>query len=108
MLRRNGFSVLEAGDGNSAVDMFRANESEVGVALLDLTLPGIGGQDVFAEIRRIRPDIKVILTTAYSEEIAVSALGSREGWVFLRKPYRIADLVRLLRDVLSASKSCGA
>jgi PAS domain S-box-containing protein len=101
MLQRKGFSVLEASDGRAAVDLFRTHKSRVGVVLLDLTLPGMDGKDVLAEVRRMRPDVKVILTTAYSEEMAVNAVGGHD-WAFIRKPYQIADLVRLLRDVLSA------
>jgi PAS domain S-box-containing protein len=102
MLRRKGFSVLEASDGLAAVDLFRANKSRIGVVLLDLTLPGMDGKDVFAEVRRIRPDIKVILTTAYREEMAVNAAGGQHGWAFIRKPYGIFALAELLRDALSA------
>jgi CheY-like chemotaxis protein len=102
MLRRKGLSVLEASDGLAAVDLFRANKSRIGVVLLDLTLPGMEGKDVFEGVRRIRPDIKVILTTAYSEEMAMSAVGGQHDWAFIRKPYRITELAKMLRDVLSA------
>jgi signal transduction histidine kinase/CheY-like chemotaxis protein len=101
MLRTKGLSVLEAGDGIAAIDLFRANQSGIGVVLLDLSLPGMGGKDVLAELRRIRPDVKVILTTAYSEEMAVNTIGGHHHWAFIRKPYRIADLTKLLRDALS-------
>jgi two-component system, cell cycle sensor histidine kinase and response regulator CckA len=102
MLRKKGFSVLEAGDGLAAVDLFRTHESRIAVVLLDLTLPGMGGKDVLAELRRIRPDVKVMLTTAYSEQMAVNALGGRHDWTFIRKPFGINDLARLIRDVLRA------
>ena len=101
ILRMKGLSVLEAGDGLAAVELFGANQSGIGVVLLDLTLPGMGGKDVLAEVRRIRPDVKVILTTAYSEEMAVNTVGGQHDWAFIRKPYGINDLVKLLRDVLS-------
>ena len=102
MLRRKGLSVLEASDGLAALDLFRANKSRIGVVLLDLTLPGMEGKDVFAEVRRIRPDIKVILTTAYSEEMAISAVGGQHDWAFIRKPYRITELAKMLQAMLSA------
>jgi two-component system, cell cycle sensor histidine kinase and response regulator CckA len=102
MLRRKGLSVLEARDGLAAVDLFRTNNSRIAVVLLGLTLPGMDGKDVFTEVRRIRPDTKVILTTAYSEEMTMSALGGQHDWTFIRKPYRITELAKMLRDVLSA------
>jgi signal transduction histidine kinase/CheY-like chemotaxis protein len=102
MLRKKGLSVLEASDGLAAVDLFRANQSRIGVVVLDLTLPGMDGKDVFEIVRRIRPDIKVILTTAYSERVAMNAVGGQHDWAFIRKPYRITELAKILRDVLPA------
>ena len=66
-----------------------------------VTLPRMGGKDVLAEMRRIRPGVKVILTTAYSEEMAANAVGGQRDWAFIRKPYKITDLAKLVRDVLS-------
>ncbi|HXA51988.1 MAG TPA: PAS domain S-box protein, partial [Candidatus Acidoferrum sp.] len=65
MLRKRGFSVLEAGDGKTAVAVFRAQASEIDAVLLDMTLPGMSGPEVLHALRRIRPDVRVILTTAY-------------------------------------------
>ena len=98
MLRMRGFSVIEAIDGNAAVDLFRAHEPDIAVVLLDMTLPGLSGPEVFAELRRIRPDVKVILTTAYSQETTMTTVGGQQAWAFIRKPYQLNDLVRLLRD----------
>ena len=65
-----------------------------------LTLPGIGGGEVFAELQRIRPGVKVVLTTAYSQEMARAAVGGDQAWAFIRKPYRGKDLAALLGDAL--------
>ena len=102
MLRNMGFSIIEAGDGPAATDLFRVHGSDVDVVLLDLTLPGMSGSDVFTGLRRIRPGVKVILTTAYSEDVAVDALGGQRDWAFIRKPYSVHDLAKLIRDVLTA------
>ena len=101
MLRKSGFSVLDAEDGTSAVDIFRANHLQIGVVLLDLTLPGLNGREILTELRRLRPDIKVIVTTAYSRETASASLNGHNSWSFIRKPYRLADLMQLLRDTLT-------
>ena len=97
MLRNKGYSVIEAGDGDAALEIFRANAAEIDVILLDMTLPGISGRKLFEELRRIRPDVRVILTTAYTKEMAANAVGTQQAWGFIRKPYHIADLVGLLR-----------
>ena len=97
MLRMKGFSVIEAIDGDTALGLFRAHQRDIAVVLLDMTLPGISGPRVFWELRQIRPSVKVILTTAYNKETAIKAIDGQQAWGFIRKPYQLNDLVRLLR-----------
>jgi hypothetical protein len=52
VLQKRGFSVVEAGDSRTAVDLFRVHEREIDVVLLDKTLPGMSGREVSAELRR--------------------------------------------------------
>jgi DNA-binding response OmpR family regulator len=99
MLRRRGYRVIEACDGLTAADTFRAKAAEIDVVLLDLTLPGLSGSALFEEIRRIRPDAKVILTSAYNAELATSLVGGREALEFIRKPYQFADLLVRLQKI---------
>jgi len=96
MLRKKGLSVIEAIDGTAAVELFRANELDIALVLLDVTLPRMSGPEVFAELRRIRPDIKVIITTAYSQETTVPTGGDQQSWAFIRKPYQLNDLWNLI------------
>jgi PAS domain S-box-containing protein len=98
LIRRTGLSVIEAADGSDAVNSFRLNQPDIAVVLLDMTLPGMKGSEVFAELRRIRPDVKIILTTAYSQEMVYASLGGHRAWAFIRKPYQIRELVKLLLD----------
>ena len=98
MIRKAGLEVIEAADGGAAVDHFRANEPDIVAVLLDMTLPGMRGPEVFAELRRIRPDIRVILTTAYSREMISASLDGHQAWGFIRKPYRFENLVGLLQE----------
>ena len=58
MLRKESFSVIEAGDGTTGANLFQINEPRIDVVLLDVTLPGMSGRDVLKEMRRIRPDVK--------------------------------------------------
>ena len=99
LLRKKGFSVLEAGDGITALSLFRANQRAIDLVLLDLTLPGISGREVLTELRRIQPDVKVILTSAYSQQMATTSLGGQQPRLFLRKPYRFGELMTLLEDL---------
>jgi len=97
-LRKRGWSVLTASDGRAAVEIFRAHAEDIGVVLLDLTLPGISGLEVFGQIRVIKPDAIIMLTSAYDQKIAGSATSGEHPARFLRKPYRFADLMRGLQE----------
>src|SRR4051812_17803132 len=97
MLRRDGFFVFEAEDGNSAIALFEAHEAEIGLVLLDMTLPGMSGEQVFEKLEKIRPGVKVILTTAHSQDMIESAMGRRKPWVLVPKPYRVSNLLTLIR-----------
>jgi len=97
-LRKKGFRVIEASDGRGGVDLFKAHEHTIDAVLLDMTLPSLPGREVLRELRRIRTDVNVILTTAYSQDSALAALGGEQPWGFIRKPYQLSELVELLRN----------
>ncbi len=80
------FSIIDAGDGNAATDLLRSRKDEIDVILLDMTLPGMSSHEVIAEAQRIRPDVKVILTTAYSREMAAPSFAAPQVKAFIRKP----------------------
>jgi PAS domain S-box-containing protein len=101
MLRKAGFVVFEASDGSSAIEVLRANGGKVDVILLDLTIPGPTSREVVAQAVQARPDAKVVLTSAYSEETARGAVSAEQVRGFIRKPFQLAELVRTLRNVAS-------
>lgn len=107
-LRRSGYSVIETGDGRIGADLFRANEDTIRAVLLDMSLPGMSGAIVFSELRRLRPDVKVILTTAFSRETAVDIFGPLPAWAFLRKPYHLTELVDLVHKACLRPAAGGA
>jgi hypothetical protein len=55
-------------------------------------------------VRRIRPDVKVILTSAYSQD-ALAALGGHKPWGYIRKPYRISELSNVLRRAIGTPQA---
>jgi PAS domain S-box-containing protein len=102
MLRRSGFEVFEAGNGSAAIDLLRATGSKIDLLLLDMTIPGSTSREVIAEYSRTRPDSKVILTSAYSEEMARATISMPQIRGFIRKPFLLKDLLKTLRNTLSA------
>jgi hypothetical protein len=59
----------------------------------------MSGAEVMAELRRIRPDLKVIVTSAYSRDLVQGTVDGQRPWFYIRKPYRFSQLTGLIRDV---------
>jgi PAS domain S-box-containing protein len=102
MLRKSGFEVFEAADGSSAIDLLRADGSRVDVILLDMTIPGASSHEVVAAAANAKPNIRVILTSAYSQETIADAMSPPQIRSFIRKPFQLGDLLKTLRSSLSS------
>ena len=102
MLRKTGFEIFEAADGSSAIDLLRTAGSKMDVILLDMTLPGASSQEIVAEAANAKPGIKVILTSAYSREIIATAINAPQIHSFIRKPFQLGDLLKMIRSSLSS------
>jgi PAS domain S-box-containing protein len=102
MLRKVGFSVVGAADGAAAIDLLRANPNNIDLIFLDVTIPGASSHDVLAEAAQTRPGIRVVLTSAYSQEMLTPSMSGPQICEFIRKPYRLGDLVQTLRKVASS------
>jgi signal transduction histidine kinase/CheY-like chemotaxis protein len=98
MLRQSGLEVIEAADGREGLERFRDAAGRVDVVLLDLTMPRMGGAEAARELRLLDPDVRIVLSTGYSD-MAASAAGAG-GLPVLRKPYRRGALLARIREVL--------
>jgi PAS domain S-box-containing protein len=99
MLRKQGFSVMEAADGIAAIDLFNSQPDRIDVILLDMTIGGCSSREVLVEATRLRPEIKVVLMSAYSREMANGFFDSPQIRAFLRKPFLLSELAHVLRNV---------
>jgi two-component system, cell cycle sensor histidine kinase and response regulator CckA len=103
MLRKRGYSVIEANDGTSGLDLIFTHRDDIDLLLLDVTLPGrASSRDVFEGAQRTRPGLKVILTSAYGQEDIDAAFAGTGIEYFIRKPFVLADLVALIQHALSS------
>ncbi|MBU6402403.1 MAG: response regulator, partial [Verrucomicrobia bacterium] len=103
MLESLGFEVLLAADGREGVNTFSTHASATTLVLLDMTMPHLDGEATLREIRRIRPDARVILTSGYSEQDASSRFTGLDLSGFLQKPFRLEELREKMREVLTRS-----
>ena len=101
MLRRTGFEVFDVGDGSSAIDVLRANATKIDLILLDMTIPGASSREVVDEAVKVRPYIKVVLTSAYSEDMIAGTINAPQVRGFIRKPFQLGDLVKMLQNTVA-------
>ncbi len=100
MLERLGFSVLTAADGREALEVFKKHSSKIICVLLDLTMPHLNGEEVFRELRRIEPNVVVILCSGYNESDATQEFLGKGLAGFIQKPYTLALLREKLIETL--------
>ncbi|MBN1433461.1 PAS domain S-box protein [Candidatus Fermentibacterales bacterium] len=100
ILKRFGLAVVTASDGREGLDVYRRRWREISVVLLDMTMPGMSGEQALIAMREINPSARVLLTSGYSEQHAVAQLNSKSVSGFIQKPYRPAELVERIRAIL--------
>ncbi len=93
------YRVLSATDGPTAVEFFRENRERIGLVLLDILMPEMGGAEVFRLIRAMDPSARVIITSAYAERETIGQLLCEGANSFMAKPYRIEELRREIDKV---------
>jgi two-component system cell cycle sensor histidine kinase/response regulator CckA len=101
MLQRCGFTVLTAADGREAVELFRAHRAEIACVLLDLTMPRMDGEETYRELRRLQPDVRVVLASGYSDQEISRRFRGAALAGFIEKPYRVGTLSAKLHEALA-------
>ncbi len=82
-----GYRTLSAENGEQGVALYRAHQQEIAAVLLDMTMPNMDGRECFAELQRINPDVRVILSSGYDEQEATSHFDDHALAAFVQKPY---------------------
>ncbi|MCA9934251.1 MAG: response regulator [Ardenticatenaceae bacterium] len=100
MLETAGFSVTLAANGRQGLDLYRENQEAVDLVLLDLSMPGLSGEETFRELLKINPQVSVILSSGYSETEATRRFAGSGLTGFLQKPYSTDVLIEKVRQYL--------
>ena len=100
VLEGAGYQVVTAVDGREAVETFERRADDFAGVLLDMTMPRLSGVEALREMRRIRPKVRVILSSAYNEQDATRQLKDARSAGFVQKPWLPADLLGVLDRVL--------
>jgi PAS domain S-box-containing protein len=100
MLQRLGFSVQASAGGRDAVRRFGEDPGRFAAVLLDMTMPDMDGRQTFAELRRLRPDLPIVLCSGYAEEETAAPFEHDGRFAFLQKPFTLESLADCFREVL--------
>jgi CheY-like chemotaxis protein len=107
-LRKLGYAVLEAANGPEALEQWDKHKSEIALLLTDQVMPaGMTGCELAARLRRKAPELKVILSTGYSEELGRWSDSEKQGFALLIKPYAVASVAQLVRSCLDGNLQPG-
>jgi PAS domain S-box-containing protein len=107
MLEAMGFQVVLATDGREAVERLRDHPGAFRLVLLDLTMPHLNGEEAYREIRRLRPDVPVVLMSGYTEQEVTKRFAGQGLSGFLQKPFLAATLLQMVHN-LTTRKDNGA
>ena len=104
ILEENGIKVLEAVDGEEAVEIFTAHKDEIRVVLSDLGLPRLGGWEAFLKMRKINPELKGVLASGYFNADVRNEIIKSGARDFIQKPYNSVQIIKMIREMLDEIK----
>lgn len=100
VLSKLGYTVLKASDGESALKTFFEQSEAIDLVILDIIMPGMGGERCLQELLKYKPDLKVLIASGFSGKIGTGSLLETGIKGFIHKPFEMNYLVSTVRDVL--------
>ena len=105
ILKMHGYKVLVARSGEEALDMVRASAEKINMVLLDLVMPGMGGDEVFHALQKLHPELPVLLTSITAQEALGEQLITQGARGIVYKPYKSKSLLAAIRKALDNKPS---
>ena len=100
MLQKLGYKVLDAKDGKEAISIFKNNQSDVNLVILDMKMPHNGGKTFF-QLKRINANVKVIIASGYAKNQQIREIMEQGCSGFIQKPFGINELSQKIMNVLN-------
>jgi two-component system cell cycle sensor histidine kinase/response regulator CckA len=100
ILESGGYTVLEAGDGEQALLRLEAHPAVVHLLLTDVVMPGMNGRELAARVAALRPGIKVLYASGYTDDAILRHGVLDAGSRFISKPYTPTEIKRKVRHAL--------
>jgi len=102
MLKKLGYQVFTARDGKEAITIFKKHQDKIDLIVLDMIMPQMGGGETFDRIKKIKPDVKVLLSSGFSINGQASEILNRGCNSFIQKPFNLQKLSQNIRAILEA------
>lgn len=100
LIDKLGYTTMTASNGAEAIDVFTENKDKIDAVILDMVMPDINGDKVFKHLREIKPGIKILLSTGYSEDDSIDELLTNGNASFIQKPFTIDSITPVLQELL--------
>ena len=101
MLEALGYNVLTAASGLEAVEVYKANQDDIDMVVLDLVMPGMSGGDVYDMLKSMDPAVKVLLASGYSIDGQATEILERGCNGFLQKPFDMKTLSQKVKEIIN-------
>ena len=99
LLKKMGYTVLCASDGQSALKVFRDNKKNIDLVILDMIMPGIDGAEVFEHMKNIKPDVRILISSGCDINDQMSEILKNGCDRYIQKPYTLEELSECLNDL---------
>ena len=99
--RTLGYSVMTVASGKEALKIYKAKQESINLVILDMIMPEMNGLETFVELKKLNPDIKVLLSTGYSIDAKAQEMLKNGCKGYILKPYNVIDFSHKLREILS-------
>ena len=100
-LQRYGYRTMAAEDGSRAIEIYKREPQRISLVLLDLTMPGVSGEEALRQLQGINAEVRVLLSSGYNEMEAVQRFAGKGLAGFIQKPYTAAALAEMVKHALT-------
>ncbi|NOX36070.1 MAG: response regulator [Calditrichaeota bacterium] len=101
VLEMKRYEVFTAGNGKEGVEIFKRYANEIDLVILDMVMPVMDGRTAFMEIKKVKPDQKVLIISGYAQRENLEEILEKGASAFMRKPFQIEDILHKVQDILS-------
>jgi CheY-like chemotaxis protein len=101
LLEAMGYRVLAAKNGKEAVDIYRKNQDDLDIVVLDMVMPGVGGGETFDRLKEINPNVRVLLASGFAVDGEATQILERGCNGFIQKPFNMKELSDKIEEIMN-------